>query len=65
MPAIPPEVLGPLGLTIAACIVAVVLWRAHETSDRDMKADRDYWRSIALTGVDVADKSTTIAVRKQ
>ena len=61
----PPEVLGPLGLTIGAVAVVVVLWRSHERADRDMKVDRDYWRDLALTGADLADKSTTIAIRKQ
>ena len=61
----PPELLGPLGLTAAAVIGVVVLWRSHEASDKDMRTDRDFWRDIAMTGVDVADKSTTIAVRKR
>ena len=61
----PPELLGPLGLTAAAVLGVVVLWRAHEQSDRDMRIDRDYWRSLALTGTDLADKATTIAIRKR
>lgn len=30
----------------------------------DLKRDRDYWRSLALMGTELADKATTIAVRK-
>lgn len=29
----------------------------------DLKKDRDYWRSLAMSGTDLADKATTIAVR--
>jgi hypothetical protein len=61
----PPELLGPLGLTAAAVIGVIVLWRAHEKSDRDMKVDRDYWRDLALTGANLADKATTAAIRKR
>ena len=39
MPALSPEILGPLGLTIAACIVAVLLWREHLKADADDRAD--------------------------
>ena len=61
----PPEILGPLGLTFAAVVGVVVLWRSHEQSDRDLRIDRDFWRSLALTGTELADKATTLAVRKR
>jgi len=62
---IPSELLGPIGLTIGAIAVVVTLWREHQRSDRDMKVDRDYWRDLAMTGANLADKSTTIALRKR
>jgi hypothetical protein len=62
---VPPEVLGPLGLTFAAVVGVIVLWRSHERADRDMQTDRDYWRSLALTGSELAEKATTFAIRKR
>lgn len=62
---IPPEALGPAGVAFVALIAAVVLWRRHEADDKDVRTDRDYWRSLALMGTDLADKATTIAVRKR
>lgn len=61
-----PELLtGATALTIASVTAVIVLWRAHEKSDRAMETDRDYWRSLALTGTELADKATTVAVRKR
>lgn len=48
----------------ALTTVIGILWRMHLKSDEECRTDRDYWRSIALTGVDLADKATTVAVRK-
>ena len=61
----PVDLTTMAGVITGLGIVVTVLWRSHEKSDQDMKIDRDYWRSLALTGVDIADRSTTIAVRKR
>lgn len=44
----PPELLGPTGLLVAALLAVGVLWRAHERSDKDVRDDRDEWRDLAL-----------------
>jgi hypothetical protein len=63
---VPPELLNPqTGLLAAALIAIGVLWRAHVEADKDCKTDRDYWRDLALAGTELADKATTIAVRKR
>ena len=31
----------------------------------DLKKDRDYWRSLALMGTELADKAATLAARKR
>ena len=31
----------------------------------DLKKDRDYWRSLALMGTELADKAATLASRKR
>lgn len=66
----PPEVLGPLGLTAAALFAVAVLWRAHERHDRDIEIDRNYWRDLALNGtnlgqrgIEVIDKALTVRKR--
>lgn len=42
----PPEVLGPVGLTIGLLVALSVLWREHVRSDEDDRKQRD----IALEG---------------
>jgi len=37
----PPELLGPVGLTVALGIALAVLWRDHLRSDADDRAQRD------------------------
>ena len=37
----PPEVLGPQGLLVAAVVVIGVLWRDHLRADRDDRDQRD------------------------
>ena len=59
----PPEVLGPLGLTIAAVIAVVVLWRDHQVTDKELRVDRNYWRTLALQGLEQAEKGTRLADR--
>ena len=59
---IPPEALGPAGVAFVAIVAAVVLWRKHEADDKDVRTDRDYWRSMALRGVELADKSQTASM---
>jgi hypothetical protein len=60
---VPPELLGPLGLTACSLIAVVFLAREHRRSDRLMEADRDYWRDLALRGTELADKATSAALR--
>lgn len=43
----PPEILGPTGLLVAALTAVAVLWRSHERSDKDMREERDEWRDLA------------------
>jgi hypothetical protein len=61
----PPELLGPYGLVFALLIASAALWRSHLRDDEDMRVDRNYWRDLALKGTELADKATTIAVRKR
>lgn len=42
----PPELLGPLGLTVALGFAVVALWRDHLRADADDRAERD--RAAAL-----------------
>lgn len=42
----PPELLGPLGLTLAAIAAAVVLWREHLRADADDRAQRDRFATL-------------------
>jgi len=44
---VPPELLGPLGVTVGALIVAGVLWRDHLRSDAEDRAQRDEWKTSA------------------
>lgn len=37
----PPELLGPLGLTAAAVIAVIALWRDHLKADQDDRTQRD------------------------
>lgn len=37
----PPELLGPLGLTVALGIGLIALWRDHLRADADDRAKRD------------------------
>jgi hypothetical protein len=30
-----------------------------------MRVDRDFWRDLALRGTELADKATTVAIRKR
>ena len=48
---IPPELFGPLGLTIAALGAVLVLWRDHMRADVDDRAQRDRALGIAETAV--------------
>ena len=60
-----PDLTTAVGVIAAMTAVITVLWRAHEQSDREMRVDRNYWRDLALTGSELADKATTIAIRKR
>ena len=42
----PPELLGPLGLTVALGFAVAALWRSHERADADVRAQRD----VAIAG---------------
>ena len=44
----PAEILGPIGLTVAALIAVGVLWREHVKDDADDRAERDAWKALAL-----------------
>ncbi len=35
--------------------VAKRLWEAHLESDKDLRADRDDWKQLALRGTDIAE----------
>ena len=37
----PPELLGPLGLTVALAFAVVALWRDHTRADADDRVQRD------------------------
>lgn len=61
----PAEILGPTGLLLAALIAVGVLWRSHMQQDAETRADLAYWRDLAMKGTELADKATTVAVRKR
>lgn len=50
----PPELLGPLGLTVALGLAVVALWHDHIRADGDTRAQRDR----ALAGWEAADAAT-------
>lgn len=51
-------------VTTALSTVIGILWRMHLRTDEECRTDREFWRSIALRGVELADKATTVAVRR-
>lgn len=48
----PPELLGPVGLTVALGFAVVALWRDHLRADADDRAQRD--RAIDISEAQVA-----------
>lgn len=42
----PPDLLGPLGLLVAALLATAVLWKDHLRADADDRAQRD--RAVAI-----------------
>jgi hypothetical protein len=38
---LPPELLGPLGLTVALCFAVFALWHSHIAADDDVRRQRD------------------------
>ena len=42
------ELLGPAAALAGALTVVGVLWRDHQRSDADDRAERDSWKAIAL-----------------
>jgi hypothetical protein len=53
------------GVVIAVIgALATALTTAAAKIYSDLKKDRDYWRTLAMMGTDLADKATTVAVRK-
>lgn len=52
----PPEVLGPLGLTVAAVVTVIELWRAHKAADKRERDQTDAWRAIAEQGTENVTK---------
>lgn len=55
----PPELLGPLGLTIALGLAVLALWRDHIRADADDRAQRDTaiagWRDQTNATTRLAD----------
>jgi len=56
---LPPELLGPLGLTVGALLavgalgrVIQVLWREHLKADQDDRDQRDTSQSLAKAAID-------------
>jgi len=41
VPLPPPELLGPLGLTVALGFAVIALWRSHIAADDDVRRQRD------------------------
>jgi hypothetical protein len=60
-----PAIYGPYGALVLLGLAVAALWRAHTTSDYEMRVDRDFWRDLALRGTELADKATTVAIRKR
>lgn len=44
----PPEILGPTGLLIAALAAVAILWREKVKADLRVQKDSDDWKAIAL-----------------
>lgn len=44
-----PELLGPLGLLVAALTAVGVLWKLHLDADRRERTQTDDWKAIAQT----------------
>lgn len=60
-----PAIYGPYGALVLLGLAVGVLWRAHLRDDEDMRTDRAYWRDLALKGTELAEKATTVAIRKR
>ena len=63
----PSDILGPLGLTAAAVVAVIALWRDHLKADQDDRNQRDEAFRIAHAQVDatnrVADSYAAIATQ--
>lgn len=52
----PPEVLGPLGLTVALGIAVGALWRDHLRADADDRAQRDRALDVSTAQVEAINR---------
>ena len=50
------------GVIVTLSAVVGLLWREHMRQVHRTEVSEELWRDLALTGADLADKSTTIAV---
>lgn len=53
-----PELLGPLGLTIAALIVVGVLWKLVREYIAHLRTNGDGWRAVAESQATKLDEQT-------
>ena len=58
------QIIGPLGLTVAAVYAIKVLWADHQRSDADDRRERDEWKALALRLAGVAEAAVTRATEK-
>lgn len=52
-------------VSTALTTVIAILWRLHLKTDEECRTERDFWRNLAMRGAELADKATTVAVRKR
>ena len=57
--------IDPTIVIAAISVLASGLGVAARMIYSDLKRDRDYWRSLALMGTELADKAATLAARKR
>ena len=60
-----PDLTTAAGVIAALSAALALLWREHMRQVHRTEISEAYWRDLALTGTDLADKATTALVRKR
>lgn len=56
--------IDPTVVVAAVTALATALGAAARMIYNDLRKDRDYWRDVALRGLDVNDKAIDVAAKK-